>query len=166
MRADIHVQVPRACREFEELGFRTFHKSVMQACRRWLLIIVRQAVPKASGCIRIQAGKGRCLWNATIGTGIWVCLEWVYSSQPKTWSAAHRAVCWPDSFPAAVLFRQPKTGSNKWCLRRIRAHQGTSRCINCVLLYRACFCKKNMHMHAYTSLDHSGPASHRQEWSE
>ena len=51
------------------------------------------------------------------------------------------------------MFREPKTGSNKWCLRGIRAHQGTSRCINCVLLYRACFCKKDMQTHAYTSLD-------------
>ena len=51
------------------------------------------------------------------------------------------------------IIREPKTGSNKWCLRRIRAHQGTSRCINCVLLYRGCFCKNDMHTHAHTSLD-------------
>ena len=58
------------------------------------------------------------------------------------------------------FFREPKTGSNKWCLRRIRAHQGTSRCINCVLLCR----------HAYTCIyifgpagPECGPASHRQE---
>ena len=59
-----------------------------------------------------------------------------------------------------LLIREPKTRLNKWCLRRIRAHQGTSRCTNCVLLYR----------HAYTCIyifgpagPECGPANHRQE---
>ena len=51
--------------------------------------------------------------------------------------------------PQKKMFREPKTGSNKWPT----AHQGASRCINCVLLYRGCFCKNDMRTHAYTSLD-------------
>ena len=66
--------------------------------------------------------------------------------------------------------REPNMWSNKWCLRRIRAHQGASRCINCVLFYRACFCKKDVHIYNISldqlvrNADQLIPAKKRIEW--
>ena len=76
-------------------------------------------------------------------------------------SSDSSVLMWSISLLLQGWIREPKMGSNKYCLRRIRAHQGASWCINCVLLHRACFCKKEIHL--WTNCLESGPASPHQE---